>query len=70
LSTFLCIDLTSNWKLPITCRQFILFSYINLIVKLPVSHCSSAHVTTSLWCRFICVQDLARNSIHHTTVHS
>lgn len=21
LSTFLCIDLTSNWKLPITCRQ-------------------------------------------------
>ena len=36
LSTFLCIDLTSNWKIPIISLPSIFkkFSYINQIVKL------------------------------------
>jgi hypothetical protein len=33
LSTFLCIDLTSNWKIPITCRQS--YFLTNQIVKFP-----------------------------------
>lgn len=34
LSTFLCIDLTSNWLLPITCRQSLKkFSYIQIVKK-------------------------------------
>ena len=33
LSTFLCIDSTSNWKLPITCRQSLKNFLTSLIVK-------------------------------------
>ena len=36
LSTFLCIDLTSNWYVPITCRQSLL-SYYQIVKKLAAS---------------------------------
>jgi hypothetical protein len=49
LSTFLCIDLTSNWKLPITVPSISTFLTYKLLNSLR-SHTLRAHFTTPYRC--------------------